>query len=170
MDPFQTLGRDRAVDACDDYGAKNTPLGRVSRGVCHRLPGMLKLLVWLGAIGAAAYGLWYLAGRPQYRLRLRGLREFAAAVLSVVMLAAAVLAAHWLGVFSLPLVVLAFVPFGVAIRWLLTETRASRQGRGADRSAASGGRWAGLALPLLVLMAVGLAVLGVFVGTLIGPH
>ena len=131
---------------------------------------MLKLLVWLGVLGAAAYGVWYVAGRPQYRLQMRGLREFAAAVLSLVMLAAAVLAAHWLGFFSLPLVALAFMPFGVAIRWLLTDTRASRQRRDGDGGATSGGRWAGLALPLLVFMAVALAVLGVYVGTLVGPH
>jgi nitroreductase len=131
---------------------------------------MLKLLAWLGVTAAAAYGVWYVAGRPQYRLRMRGLREFAAAVLSLVMLAAAVLAAHRLGIFSLPLVALAFMPFGVAIRWLLTDTRASRQRRDRDRGPNSGGRWAGLALPLLVLAAVALAVLGVYLATLIGPH
>jgi hypothetical protein len=137
----------------------------------------MRWLSLLGAAAAVAFGLWWLAkgrpdrpGSPGRPARSPTLAEFASVVLSLVLLAAAVYAAHWLGIYSLPLVAAAFVPFGLAIRWLLLATRGSRQIRDVDGSAAAGGRWVGLVLPLLVVMVVAIAVLGVVVGTLVGRH
>jgi len=128
-------------------------------------------MVLLGATCAAALAVWYLAmGRPHSRLRSRTLAEFAWAVLTLALLAAAVYAAHLLGIFSVPLVALLFVPFGLAIRWLLVATRDSRRRGELDRAAAGGGPWARLVLPTLVALAVVVAVLGVIVGGLVGPH
>ncbi|MGD0248615.1 MAG: hypothetical protein ABSB75_06130 [Candidatus Limnocylindrales bacterium] len=137
----------------------------------------MRWLVLLGAAGAVAFGLWWLAkgrpdrpGSPGRPARSPTLAEFAFAVLSLVLLAAAVYAALWLGIYSLPLVAAAFVPFGLAVRWLLLATRGSRQIRDVDGSAAAGGWWARLALPLLVVMVAAIAVLGVVVGALVGRH
>jgi len=113
--------------------------------------------------------VWYFAmGSPHGRPRSRTLAELARAVLSLVLLAAAVHAAHWLGIFSVPLVALAFVPFGFATRWLLLATRDSRRRRELDGEAAAEGPWARLALPMLVVMVVAIAVVGVVAGTLVG--
>lgn len=131
----------------------------------------MRLLVLLGAIGAGTLVVWYLAtGRPYGCPRSRTIADFASVVLSLVLLAAAVYAAHWLGIFSLPLVALAFVPFGVATRWLLLATRDSRRHRELDENAAAGGPWARLVLPVLVVIVVAVAMLGVLVGMLVGPH
>jgi hypothetical protein len=137
----------------------------------------MKWLALLGAAGAVAFGLWWLArgrpdrpGSPGRPARSPTLAELASTALSLTLLAAAVLAAHWLGIYSLPLVAAAFVPFGLALRSLLLATRGSRQIRDVDSSAAPGGRWARLALPLLVVMVAAIAVLGVVVGALVGRH
>jgi hypothetical protein len=136
----------------------------------------MRWLALLGAAGAVAFGLWWLArgrpdrpGSPGRPARSPTLAEFASVALSLVLLAAAVLAAHWLGIYSLPLVAAAFVPFGLALRSLLLATRGSRHIRDVDSSAA-GGRWARLVLPLLVVMVAAIAVLGVVVGALVARH
>jgi hypothetical protein len=131
----------------------------------------MKWLVLLGVIGAAALVAWYVAtGRPAGRPRSRPLAEFAWAVLTCVLLAAAVWLAHQLGVFSVPLVALAFVPFGISVRGLLVATRDSRRRRELDGQTAAAGRHARLTLPLLVVMVVAIAVFGVVVGWLVGSH
>jgi TRAP-type uncharacterized transport system fused permease subunit len=88
----------------------------------------------------------------------------------MVMLAGAVYAAHLLGIFSVPLVAVAFVPFGVVVRWLLLASRDSRRRREVEGTATDVGPWARLALPMLLVLVVAVAVLGVVVGTIIGPH
>ena len=136
----------------------------------------MRWLSLLGAAAAVAFGLWWLAkgrpdrpGSPGRPARSPTLAELSAVVLSLVLLAAAVYAAHWLGIYSIPLVAAAFaLPFGLAIRWLLLATRGSRQIRDVDGPPAAGGRWARLVLPLLVVMVAAIAVLGVVVATLVG--
>ena len=131
----------------------------------------MRLLAVLALLGAAAFVAWRLTKGPvDDSPRSRRLAELAVAVLTLVMVAAAVYVAHLLGIFSVPLVALLFVPFGLAIRWLLVATRDSRRRGELDRAAAGGGPWARLVLPTLVALAVAVAVLGVIVGGLVGPH
>jgi hypothetical protein len=86
------------------------------------------------------------------------------------LLVAAAYLAHRLGLFALPLVVLAFLPVGVAMRWLLANTRGTRQSRYGAVEALPARPLARFTVPLLALSAVVVAVVGVLVGTLIGPN
>ncbi len=133
----------------------------------------MRWLFLLAAIGTAA--LFVLAvvserrgGRPP---RSRSGARLAWAALSLIALAAGVFVAHWVGIFSVPLVVLAFVPFGVALRWWFTATRSSREREAAARAAAAGRRVPSAAeLPIFVgLVAIAVA-LGVIAGLLVGRH
>lgn len=137
----------------------------------------MRWLVVLAAIGAAALALQILiwerrGGRP----RRSTLGQLAVAVLAVVGLGGAVYAAHFLGIFSVPLVAIAFVPFGVTMRSLILATRGSRQ-RAADARAAAAvpaSRRARLlelaAWPVFVVLVAAVVVVALVVGTTVGPH
>lgn len=137
----------------------------------------MKWLIVLAAIGAAALALQILiwerrGGRP----RPSTLSRLAVAVLTVVGLGGAVYAAHFLGIFSVPLVAIAFVPFGVTMRSLILATRGSRQ-RAADTHAAAAApasRQARLlelaAWPVFVVLAAAVVLLALVAGTIVGPH
>lgn len=129
----------------------------------------MRWLVLIGVLSATAFGVWRLTRvRLQPGTRPRRLAELAAAVFALVWLAAAVYAAHLLGLFSIPLVAVAFVPVGAVVRWSLLASRDSR-GRAFGRTATVGPR-AGLVLPMLLVLVAMVAVLGVVVGTIIGAH
>lgn len=134
----------------------------------------LPLMRWLALIAvlsATAFGVWRLTrGRLETGARSRGFAELAAAAFALVWLAAAAYAAHLLGIFSVPLVALAFVPFGVAARWSLLASRSSGRRRALSGTATDPGPRARLALPMLLVLVVAVAVLGVVVGTIIGAH
>jgi len=131
----------------------------------------MRLLALLAVLGATAFAAWrFTSGRLDGSARSRGLAELAAAVLTLVLLAAAIYAAHLLGIFTVPLVAVAFVPFGVATRWLLLASRSSRRRREPDARETAFGPRARFALPMLLVLVVAVAVLGVVVGTIIGPH
>jgi hypothetical protein len=98
------------------------------------------------------------------------LAELAAAVFALVWLAAAVYMAHLLGIFSVPLVAVAFAPFGVVARWALLASRSSGRRRKMGGTATDLGPRARLALPMLLVLVAAVAVLGVVVGTIIGAH
>jgi hypothetical protein len=97
-------------------------------------------------------------------------------VLTVVILGAAVYAAHWLGIFSVPLVAVAFVPVGITVRWLMGASRASRQRAEDARAAAVGpasrrARLVAIATwPVFIVLVAVVVVVGLVVGTLVGPH
>ena len=129
----------------------------------------MRWLVVIGVLSATAFGAWRLTRvRLEPGTRPRRLAELAAAVFALVWLAAAVYAAHLLGLFSIPLVAVAFVPFGAVIRWILLASRASRR-REFDRTSTVGPR-SRLVLPVLLVLVTAVAVLGVVVGTIIGAH
>jgi hypothetical protein len=131
----------------------------------------MRLLALLAVLGATAFAAWrFTTGRLDGSGRSRGLAELSAAVLTLVLLAAAIYAAHLLGIFTVPLVAVAFVPFGVATRWLLLASRSSRRRRELDARETAFGPRARFALPMLLVLVVAVAVLGVVVGTIIGPH
>jgi hypothetical protein len=131
----------------------------------------MKWMLLLGALGAGAFAMWWLAReRPGRPAASRTVAQAASAVLSLVLIVAAAYAAHGLGIFSLPLVVLAFLPFGIAARWVLLTTRGSRQRRGQQAIAVEADSWARFALPFMAVLAVAAAILGVIAGTVVGRN
>ena len=134
----------------------------------------------LGLLGAGAFAVWWLAesrrGRASasptaaYSARAARAARAASAILSLVLIVAAAYAAHGLGIFSLPLVVLAFVPFGVFVRWLLASTRDSRRAGYRAGQTPDAGRRGRFVLPLMAVIAVAAAVLGVIVGNIVGAN
>ena len=79
------------------------------------------------------------------------------------------------GIFSAPLVAIAFVPFGIVARWLILATRGRRQLAAEARAAASpptrksrflaAAEW-----PVFLILVTAVVILGMVVGTLVGPH
>jgi hypothetical protein len=137
----------------------------------------MKWLIVLAALGAAALSIQILIWeRRSGRSGRSPLRRLAWAVLTVVVLGAVVYVAHWLGIFSIPLVAVAFVPIGVTVRWLLSATRASRMRTEGARAAAAGppsrrARLIAIATwPIFLVLVAVVVVLGLVVGTLVGPH
>jgi hypothetical protein len=91
-------------------------------------------------------------------------------VLSIALLAIGVFAAHWIGLFSVPLVAVAFVAAGVPLRVVLTGTKPTRAAAEPGRESRRERLWSSLELPLLVVLVAGVALLGIVVSGLIGPH
>jgi hypothetical protein len=136
----------------------------------------MKWLVILAGIGAAALSwqrlMWARRGGrpPSTRSRV------ALAVLTVLLIGGAVYSAHVLGIFSVPLVAMAFVPVGVTVRWLILATREARQ-RSAYARAGSAPEvtlrarlMETFALPVFLVLVAAVVVLGLVAGTLVGPH
>jgi hypothetical protein len=131
----------------------------------------MKLLLATAAVGAGLVALWWLwKGRSARPSETRTPAEAASALLSLGVIVAAAYVAHRVGVFALPLVVLAFLPVAVATRWILHSTRESRERLYAAGGAAPSRIQAGLVLPFMAVLAVAAAVLGVAVGMLVGPN
>jgi hypothetical protein len=100
--------------------------------------------------------------------------QLALAVLSLAVLGVAIYAAHWIGFFSLPIVAVAFVPFGLALRWSILTTRDMRQRREAARQPiplSRSDRLRGLAMwPVFLVLAALMAALGVMAGALVAQR
>jgi hypothetical protein len=83
---------------------------------------------------------------------------------SLALLAVVLYLARYLGLFSVAFVALAFVPVGLLARWSLLETRGRRDRYEAGRPAAPAGfrdrASRALALPMLLVLAVGAMALG----------
>jgi hypothetical protein len=137
----------------------------------------MKWLTILAAIGAAAIAVQILiwerrGGRP----RPSNLARLAVAVLTAIAIAGAIYAAHTIGIFSVPLVAIVFVPIGVTLRWLMLATRASRlraaEARaGAAEPASRRTRLLELAAwPVFLVLVAGVVATALIVGTLVGPH
>lgn len=137
----------------------------------------MKWLIVLAAMGAAALALQILIWeRRGGRRRPSTLTQLAVAVLTVVGLVGAIYTAHFLGIFSVPLVAIAFVPFGITVRSMILATRGTRQ-RAADARTAAAvpvTRRARLvelaALPVFVVLVAAVVVMALVVGTVVGPH
>jgi hypothetical protein len=136
----------------------------------------MRWLIVLAAIGAAVVAAQILIWeRRSGRHRPSTLGQFAGAVLTVAVMGGAIYSAHLLGIFSIPLVAVVFVPFGVAMRWLILHTRASRQRAEDARAAAPAAtRRARLleqaAFPVFIVLVGAVLVVALVVGTLVGPH
>jgi len=137
----------------------------------------MRWLLVLAAVGAAVVALQVLIWeRSGGRSRPSLVGRLALATLTLVVFGAVVYMAHWFGIFSIPLVIIAFVPFGVAARWLILGTRGAR-GRLADARAAtlplpsrSDRLLAAAAIPVFVLLVAAVLALGLVSGTLVGMH
>jgi hypothetical protein len=137
----------------------------------------MRWLILLGALAVAVIAVQILIWeRRRGRREPSALGRGALAVLGVVLVGSAVYSAHLLGIFSLPLVVAAFVPVGVTARWLILATRESRERAEAARAAAAPPATRrnrlihAASLPVFVIMVVAVVVLGLVVGTIVGPH
>jgi hypothetical protein len=142
-----------------------------------RLALDMRWAILLGAAATAAVALQILIWeRRAGRRRPSTIGRIALVVLALVLVGAAVYSAHLLGIFSIPLVVLAFVPVGATVRWLILATRESRQ-LAAEAFAASAPPVTrrirllrAASLPIFVLMVLAVVLLGLVVGTIVGPH
>jgi hypothetical protein len=137
----------------------------------------MKWVIVLGAICTAAIALQILIWeRRGGRRRPSTVGRIALAVLTLILVAGAVYSAHLLGIFSIPLVVAAFVPVGVMVRWLILATRESREREARTRAAMAPSLTRrdrlirAASLPFFVLMVLAVVLLGLVVGTLVGPH
>jgi hypothetical protein len=86
----------------------------------------------------------------------------------------AIYAAHWIGFFSLPIVAVAFVPFGLALRWSILATRDVRQRREAARQPIpplGSDRLRGLVMwPVFLVLVALMAALGLMAGMLVAQR
>ena len=91
---------------------------------------------------------------------------------SLVVIALAAYAGRELGFFSVPLIVLAFVPLGLVVRWTLIGTRESRARRQPERPAPTVRQRVGRVAfwPLFLVMVLGVAVLAAFAGMMAAPR
>lgn len=137
----------------------------------------MRWVVILAAICAALVSLQVLIWeRRGGRRRPSTVGRIALAVLAIVLVGGAVYSAHLLGIFSIPLIVIAFGPVGLTVRWLVLATRESRERADAARASAAPPLTSGqrmlraLALPLFVVMVLAVVAVALVVGTLVGPH
>lgn len=137
----------------------------------------MRWIVILAAICAALVALQVLIWeRRSSRRRSSTIGRIALAVLAIVLVGGAVYSAHLLGIFSIPLIVIAFGPVGLTMRWLILATRASRETADAARAEAalpltrSQRLLRAFALPLFVVMVLAVVAVALVVGTLVGPH
>jgi hypothetical protein len=137
----------------------------------------MRWVVILAAICAALVSLQVLIWeRRGGRRRPSTVGRIALAVLAIVLVGGAVYSAHLLGIFSIPLIVIAFGPVGLTLRWLILATRESRERADVARASAAPPLTSGqrmlraLALPLFVVMVLAVVAVALVVGTLVGPH
>jgi hypothetical protein len=136
----------------------------------------VRWLILLAAICAAAVAIQMLVWERRGRIRRSTVRGLVSVGLTLIVLIAAAYIAHGLGIFSIPIVVVAFVPFGFAARGLLLATRTSRLRADDARAfnaqpASRRDRMLSLAAWPAFLALVGVAVaLGLAAATFIGPH
>lgn len=135
----------------------------------------MKWLIILCSLAVAVAALQVLIReRRSGRRRPSTLGRIASAARAAALLGGALYSAHVLGIFSIPLVVIIFVPVGVTLRWLILATRGSRQRAEQDRASSTPPatrreRLLGAAsLPILVVLVVAVALLAVVVGTVVG--
>jgi hypothetical protein len=134
----------------------------------------MKWLLLTATLVAAAFAIQILIADTQRVGRRSTLGRLAIPVLSLMALAAAIYAAHAIGFFSVPIVALAFVPFGLALRWSLLANRGMRERReAASQPVQRSGRdrLVGLAMwPLFFVLVVLVAAIGLVTGFLAGQR
>ena len=89
----------------------------------------MKWLALLAALVAAVLAIQMLVADLRRGHPRSTMGQLALAFLSLAVLGAAIYVAHWFGLFSVPIVALLFVPFGLALRWSALATRDMRHRR-----------------------------------------
>ncbi|MGA3058184.1 MAG: hypothetical protein ABSE70_09170 [Candidatus Limnocylindrales bacterium] len=130
----------------------------------------MKWLVLIAALVAMVLALPILVVDLRRGRRRSTIGQLALAVLSLTVLAAAIYAVHMIGLYSVPIVAVAFVPFGLALRWSILTTTEMRQRREAAKQpvqASRSDRLVGLAMwPVFLVLVALVAALGLMAGAL----
>jgi hypothetical protein len=130
----------------------------------------MKWLVLIAVLVSIMLALQILAADLRRGRRRSTLGQLALAVLSLAVLGAAIYAAHVIGLFSAPIVAVAFVPFGLAVRWSMLSSREMRQRReaaGQPVQSSRRDRLVGLAMwPVFLVLVALAATLGLMAGAL----
>jgi hypothetical protein len=130
----------------------------------------MKWLVLGAVLVSIVLALQILAADLRRGHRRSTMGQLALAVLSLAVLGAAIYAAHVIGFISVPIVAVAFVPFGLVLRWSLLTTREMRQRRAAARQPVQpsrSDRLVGLAMwPIFLVLVALAATLGLMAGAL----
>ncbi|MGZ6266236.1 MAG: hypothetical protein ACXWN4_04970 [Candidatus Limnocylindrales bacterium] len=130
----------------------------------------MKWLILLAALVAALFAVQILIADMRRGHKRSTMVQLAAAVFGLALLGLAIYTAHLLGLYSVPIVALAFVPFGLALRWSILATREMRRRReeaGQPVSSSRRGRLVNLAIwPLFLVLVALVAVVGLMAGIL----
>jgi hypothetical protein len=89
----------------------------------------MKWLILGASLVAAALALWVLAAERRPGRRRSTPMGLVTAVAALVLIGAVAYAARFASIYSLPFLVVLFVPFGLASRWLVLATRDARDRR-----------------------------------------
>lgn len=134
----------------------------------------MKWLALIAALVATVFAVRILAADLRRGEGRSTIGQLATAVLALVVLGAAIYAAHWIGFFSVPVVAVAFVPFGLAARWSILASRSERERREAARQPTNPSRrdrLLGLAMwPVFLALVFLVAALGVIAGALVAQR
>jgi hypothetical protein len=134
----------------------------------------MKWLVLIAALVSIVLALQILAADLRRGRRRSTVGQLALAVLSLVVLGVAIYAAHVIGFISVPIVAVAFVPFGLALRWSILTTREMRRRREAARQPVQSSRTdqlVGLAMwPVFLVLVAFVVALGLMAGMLAAQH
>jgi len=159
--------------SCDDdhpcLGANCGPFGAL-----HWLD--MRWLIVLAAIVAAAVAIQMIVWERRGRIRPSTVTGLASVGLTLIVMIAVAYVARGLGIFTVAIVVVAFVPFGFAARGLLFATRESRLRAAQSRASAAPppSRRARLlslaAWPVFLAMVAVAVALGLAAATFVGPH
>jgi len=132
----------------------------------------MRWIVLLAAGVAVVLALEILVAERRRGGRRTTFRQLVGAALTFSILGAAVYAAHWIGLFALPFLALAFVPIGLVARWSILATRGRREA--AARASLPPSRSARLASiaawPVFLTLVALVVAMGLVVATFIGPH
>ena len=130
----------------------------------------MRWLILGAALVAACLAIWILLGERRPSRPRSTVRGLAAAVAALVVLGVVAYAAHFAGFFSLPIVAVAFIPFGLAARWSVLATREARERREAARPTVPPSRRARMLAiamwPIFVILVVLAACVGLAAGAL----
>jgi Ca2+/Na+ antiporter len=130
----------------------------------------MKWLVLIAALVAIVLALQILVADLRHGHQRSTMGQLALTVPSLAVLGAAIYAGHAIGLFSVPIVAVAFVPFGLALRWSILATREMRQRRneaGRPVPSSRSDRLVGLAMwPLFLVLVALVAVVGLMAGML----
>jgi Ca2+/Na+ antiporter len=134
----------------------------------------MRWLILLAAVVSAMLAVQILFFERRHGRRRSTFGQLATALLGLMILMAGAYVAHWIGWFSLPVVAVAFVPFGLAARWSILATRDVRLRRETAVASQPRSRSQRLlelaAWPVFLTLVAFVVVAAIVATTLVGPH